>query len=143
MESIYSLISLKSHSGKINLAPEIQSNENGYKLVVAINFQDKVIGSIELMREIGNNKWTEREIKFVQEMLAQVTPALESARLLEDAQLRAVREKIITDISSKVRKSTNIDYILKTAVEELTDALRVPVGTIRLRNSNGDNSDGN
>jgi GAF domain-containing protein len=134
-------LSRVTNSGKIHDVPENQKNNEMYKLVVPINFQDESIGSIELKRDTDKGKWTERDIELVMEAIAQVSPALESARLIEEAQIRAVREKIITDISSKVRRSTNIDFILQTAVEELTDALRVPVGKIRLRSSNGDNSD--
>ena len=48
---------------------------------------------------------------------------MENARLLEDAQHRAVKEQKISDITSKIGQSINLRNVLLTAVEELGHAI--------------------
>lgn len=45
--------------------------------------------------------------------------ALENARLLEDAQRRAAREQVIGEISATVSSSSDMEEILRSAVQEL------------------------
>ncbi|OQX62254.1 MAG: hypothetical protein B5M51_06390, partial [Anaerolinea sp. 4484_236] len=49
--------------------------------------------------------------------------ALESARLYRETQQRAERERLVTDITTKIRSTTDPEQMLKTAVEELKLAL--------------------
>ena len=60
--------------------------------------------------------------------------ALENARLLQEIQGRAGREHVVGDITSKVRASTNVDDILKTAIKEIGEALGVSEVLIQLQN---------
>jgi hypothetical protein len=60
--------------------------------------------------------------------------ALENARLLEETQQRARRDRLIADITARVRSSRDPETILRTAVRELgaalgTDRARVQIGT--------------
>jgi GAF domain-containing protein len=50
--------------------------------------------------------------------------AVENARLLEEAQRRAARERLIAEISTRLRASLDPDTVLKTTVQELGRALR-------------------
>jgi GAF domain-containing protein len=46
-----------------------------------------------------------------------------NARLLEQIRAQAERERLIYDITSKIRRSTNIETILSTTASELTRAV--------------------
>lgn len=59
--------------------------------------------------------------------------ALENARLLEQIQERAEREHLVSEISAKVRASTDIDTILRTAVSELGKTLAIDEVRIQLK----------
>ncbi|MFN8405102.1 MAG: hypothetical protein U0V48_16360 [Anaerolineales bacterium] len=48
-----------------------------------------------------------------------VALALESARLLDDAQKRAQRETFLSEVSTKLGASFQVDSILRDTVEEL------------------------
>lgn len=50
--------------------------------------------------------------------------AVENARLLEEAQRRAARERLIAEISNRLRASLDPDTVLQTTVRELGRALR-------------------
>jgi GAF domain-containing protein len=46
-----------------------------------------------------------------------------NARLLEQLRAQAERERLIYDITSKIRRSTNMETILTTTASELTKAI--------------------
>ena len=56
-------------------------------------------------------------------MAEQLALAMENVRLLEETQRRAQRDRLIADITAKVRASSNVETILQTAVRELGTAL--------------------
>ena len=58
-------------------------------------------------------------------MADQIGLALENARLLEETQRRAERERLVSDITTRLRASNDPRAILETAVTELKNALSV------------------
>jgi GAF domain-containing protein len=58
---------------------------------------------------------------------------LENARLVEESQSIAVREKIANEIISKIWSSSSVDSILQTTVRELGRALEAAQVDIELR----------
>jgi GAF domain-containing protein len=139
----------------------IDENKPG-SLKLTIKARDQVLGVIEAskpadaLRPQGTGgqtggQWTEEEINLMNSLVDQLSVALENARLYENTQRRAEQERVLADITSKVRASTDVDVILRTAVQELAEALHVPRGAIRLRGheveavtespTNGGNSD--
>ena len=73
---------------------------------------------------------------MAEELSTQIGLALENARLLEQTQQRAERERVIADITAQVRSSMDPATILQTAVRELgaalgTDRTFVQLGAVR------------
>lgn len=91
-------------------------------LCVPILIRGQAIGVLRLVKP-STGGWTESETQTVQALSDQLSGALESARLYDDAQRRAERERIIGEITSKISSSINIRNVLQTAVEELGRAL--------------------
>jgi hypothetical protein len=58
--------------------------------------------------------------------------ALESARLYRDAKRRAARERLIGEVTDRVRETLDIETMLKTGVQEVHQALGLPEVTVRL-----------
>ena len=56
---------------------------------------------------------------------SRLATALESARLYEETQRRAVQEQITSEIASRIRESLDIDAVLKTAVQEIGEKLNL------------------
>ncbi len=104
---------------------------------VPIRVRDYTLGVLDF-RKASESAWTSDELILVQTLTDQLGQALESARLYQNTQMRAERERVLTEITSKVRASTNVDVILQTAIRELAEALRVPKGTIQLRSFGGE-----
>lgn len=63
-----------------------------------------------------------------------VALALESSRLLEEAQSRAQREAFLGELSSKLGASYQLDSIARDTVEELGKSLRTTTVSFQLVN---------
>ena len=96
---------------------------SGDTLSVPIKFQEQVTGVIKLSKP-ESEKWSIEEKDFVEALADQLYLALESARLYQETQSRAERERLAGEIIAKVRASNNPQVILQTAVQELRQALQ-------------------
>ena len=103
----------------------IASDDTHHTLVIPLLIRGQALGALLFHREITLPPWTEDEKVLVQETMAQVTPALENARLFEETQIRAAREQTVNIISTQVRSAANLEAILQNTVRELGKALGV------------------
>jgi GAF domain-containing protein/HAMP domain-containing protein len=78
-------------------------------------------------------EWRTDEVKLLESLIEQMGIALDSARLFEDAQLRAKRERIVGDITSHIRTTLDIHTILLTAAREMLNELSLASSEVRLR----------
>jgi GAF domain-containing protein len=103
---------------------------------IPLTIRNQIIGSVSLKRDEGQEPWTGEERALANEAAIRISQALENARLLEEIQRRSQQERIITEITSKVRASTNVDIILQTAIQELAEKLHLRRGAIQMRDGN-------
>ena len=96
---------------------------------VPIAVRDQIIGQLSLE---GNETLSNDEQTWIQEIATQTALALENARLLDESQSMALREKFVTEITSKIWASTTIDGVLQTAVRELGQILDASEATIEI-----------
>ena len=113
------------HEGKI-----IQKEDKS--ILLPIKSHGKVLGGIRITQKNESEKWTKEQIQLAETLAEQLSVALESARLFEETQRKAQREAIISDISTKIGASIQMDSIIQTTVKELGDALNVPEIAFRL-----------
>jgi GAF domain-containing protein len=101
------------HSGQLRLKKASAS------IVIPIKLRDQSIGVLEVRSQKGERDWTDDEIALLEAAAERAALALENARLIENAQRRAARERAIGDIATKIGAVSNVKSILQTAVEEL------------------------
>jgi GAF domain-containing protein len=119
-ESKLAPITQLSDAPEVEIASKIGKKEESHEtLAIPIKSHGEVIGVIGVNAENRNRSWTEDEVAIVQAAADRVSLALESARLLQEAQRRAAKERTISEITSHITASTNMDNILQTAAEEL------------------------
>jgi GAF domain-containing protein/HAMP domain-containing protein len=106
-------------------APEPKSS-----LQLPVSLRDTVIGNLTLETSAG--ALNPDDEAFVAEITTQVALALENARLLEETQLRAEQERIISNLSAKVWSMNDIEGILSTALQELSSSMKASEGVICL-----------
>ncbi len=67
--------------------------------------------------------WSADEINIAQAVTERLGLALDNARLFEETSTRASRERLVSDITTRIRGTNDPQEMIKTAVEELQRAL--------------------
>ena len=98
------------------------TTDNGLTLLVPLNVRGQNIGSVRLSKPRNSPPWSTEEINVVGTLADQVSGTLESARLYQEAQLRAATERQTANIVNQIRSSTAMDGILQNTIRELGKA---------------------
>jgi GAF domain-containing protein len=101
-------------------------------MIVPLVAGGKVTGSIGFDSQNVGRLFTQSEVDFCRVVTGQLSIALESRNLFEDARRRARREEIIRRVVSRVRGNVDMESIIKTTVRELGEAMGVPKVYMRL-----------
>jgi PAS domain S-box-containing protein len=76
--------------------------------------------------------FSDEDIAVLQTMADQVANAIENARLLEETQRVAERERLVGEITARMRETLDMDTVLKTAIREMGDTLGLARVEVRL-----------
>lgn len=101
-----------------------KSKKQNNSLLIPIELRGQAIGRFKLNLSDPSREWTEDELAMVKATADRVALALESARLLEEAQKRATREAFLSDVATKLSASFQLDSILRDTVQELGQTLK-------------------
>ena len=99
-------------------------------VAVPMRLRGQVVGVLNLRFE--GDPISHETISLIEEIADRLALALENSRLLEETQQRAQRDRLIADITARVRSSMDPDTILQTAVRELGTALGTGRTFVRL-----------
>ena len=89
---------------------------------IPIELRGEKIGTL-VVQHPSNNKLNQTQIDLIKAVAERVALAAENARLFEETTRRAERERLITDITGKIRSVNDPQTMIQTAVEELRKAL--------------------
>jgi GAF domain-containing protein/HAMP domain-containing protein len=107
-----------------------EEDEHASKLEIPISLRDQTLGQITLESQ---SEWTPDQQSLVDAVATQAAIALENARLVSESRHIALRERMATEINSKIWASTTIDGVLQTVVKELGRRLDASSATVELR----------
>ena len=112
------------HDGRLIPLSEKDSDnhlddDNKSKLSIPLMVHGQDIGFLDIQLTNGKQYWNLNEISVLEAAAERAALALENARLLQDAQRRAAKESVISEISARVSSSTDIEEVLRNAVQEL------------------------
>jgi GAF domain-containing protein/HAMP domain-containing protein len=117
---------LEESGQPVILTNEAEENSgSSTSLAAPITVRGQIIGYLNLEELDPDRQWTEDELNFLREVANQVGLAIENARLIEQTQQRAEREHLVTQITTRMRESSDPQTIVETAIHELKQALRV------------------
>lgn len=121
--------SIKSYNVDLEYGVGESSDAANQVIVSPITLRDQLLGQITLER---SDEWTPEQQSLVEAVTAQAAVALENARLVSESRQVASRERMLSEINSKIWASTSIDAILQTVVRELGRRLDTSNTTIEL-----------
>ena len=107
-------------------------DDNPGTLAISVRVRGQELGRIVASKPANRGAWRTDEVELMQDIVEQISGALENARLYSETQRSAERERILSDITAVVRSSTSVDAILQSAVRQLASALNAPQAAIRL-----------
>ena len=93
------------------------SGSDSTSIVVPVMLRDQTIARLTL--DTNDQRLSPDDLAFLDALTTQTALALENARLVEETERRAEKEQKLNDLSSLFSRSSDIESILKTAVEEL------------------------
>ncbi len=101
------------------------------EIAVPISFAGDVRGVLDVQHHeaggLDNN-----DVYLLQLIAAQVAIALQNARLLNEAQVRAENAALANTISRRIQSATTVEDVLRVAAEELGQALQVERAQVEL-----------
>jgi GAF domain-containing protein len=106
-------------------------------LVAPIVLRGLVLGALGIHDE-GTRQWTREEIALIEAIAERVALAAENLRLLDETQRRATRERVVGDVSARVRETLDMETVLRVAAQELRQSLGLPEVVIRLAPGQGE-----
>jgi GAF domain-containing protein len=92
-------------------------------LGVPIPLGDEVIGVLSAQSTEREGLFEEGDVRLLTTIAANVGVAIQNARLFEQEQQRARREQILREVTTQVRKSVDIQTIMRTTVQEVGQVL--------------------
>ena len=90
--------------------------------VVPIELRGEIIGNLVVQSPTGQ-AWNEDQQDLIRAVAERVALSAENARLFEETTQRAERERLVSEISGKIRSHNDPQAMIETAINELRSAL--------------------
>ncbi|MGD9315753.1 MAG: GAF domain-containing protein [Anaerolineae bacterium] len=113
----------------------VPGSDGAASLAIPIEAHGKVIGVIEAHKPADAESWTSEQTSLLEILADQLGVALDSARLYEDTQRRAAEDRLVGEITARIRETLDVDTVLQTAVREMSKTLDIPRVEVRLGRS--------
>ncbi len=101
-------------------------------LAIPIKVRGYTIGVVDAQKAGQTGSWTKEETVLMQSLIEQLGTAIESARLYQDTQRRATRERTIAEVTGQIRASLELEDVLHAAASEIREAMGLERIVVRL-----------
>jgi PAS domain S-box-containing protein len=108
-------------SGEVMVEPA-EDNAAEATVTAPILLRGQPIGALRM--KTATDDWNDDLQAVLTDLAGHVAQAVENARLIEQTQRTASRERAINEINARVRQNIDLDSILRTAVTELGQTLK-------------------
>jgi len=99
-----------------------KGTEEDASINVPIKLRGEVIGNL-IVHAGRDRNWNQDQIDLVEAVAERVALSAENARLFDETSRRAERERMVTEITSKIRSTNDPEAMIRTALDELRNAL--------------------
>ena len=111
---------------------DLRVDDDGTKVAIPIMVRGESVGTIRLKKESNAPSWEEKDLDLVKRMTEELSRAMDSARLFDEAKKQADRERVVGEISDKMRETMNVESVIRLAADELYKLLELEQVTIHL-----------
>lgn len=117
--------------GRPVILPGKTTNSKDSLLAVPLKLRGQIIGILTIRFTVDS--LNTETISLAEEIANRLTVALENARLYTETQKLAQQERAVSEISTRITASINIENILRTAVQELSHMMPEAEITVQLQ----------
>ncbi len=114
------------------LGAKIQGQPAKSWLGAPMLYSGDVVGAIIVQDIQQEKRFNEDDQRLLMALASQVAVVVHNARLLDETRQQALQERFLNEITAKIRRSPDIQSILKTTANELGAALGVRRAHIRI-----------
>jgi GAF domain-containing protein/HAMP domain-containing protein len=101
-------------------------------VMVPLLTRGEAFGTITMEVADSERQFDEDELRLLEQIGLQISAAIEVARNFEQTANRAGYERLIGEMTSRIRETLDVETMVKTAVKEVQQALSLPEVVIRL-----------
>lgn len=123
------------------LASGLAKADHSDRISLPISVRDQTVGLVHFSKGAAEQSWTDDELAILKTIVEQLGIALDSSRLYAETQHRAEQERLIGEITSRMRESLDVEAVLQTAAEEIYQTLNLDNLIIQLLPSDGQTGD--
>ena len=102
------------------------------ELAVPLVFRNDLLGVLNVESE-QINAYTEETEEMLGTLAGSLAAIIANARLLQQVRRQAERERMLYEVTSRIRRSTNVHTILSTTVDELTKAIGARQAKVKIK----------
>ncbi|MBN1922686.1 MAG: Cache 3/Cache 2 fusion domain-containing protein [Anaerolineae bacterium] len=111
--------------------------EDHTTVVLPLRIREQVIGLVRLQKPKRpqapeSEGWSDEELTLISSVVEQMSVALESARLYQESQNRAQQERLVGEVTSRIRETLDIERMVRIAADELRTRLGLERLVVRL-----------
>jgi len=92
-------------------------------VAVPVKLRGEIIGILHIESNDPLKQWQNDEVSLVEAVAERAAFAMENARLFQEARRRAVKERLISEATSRISGALSLENILQTTAEELERVL--------------------
>jgi GAF domain-containing protein len=101
-------------------------------LAIPLKTRGQVLGVIEAQKPEGTGHWAREEVEMLETLVERLGVTLESARLFQETQRRAARDRLLGEVTARVRETLDMESVLQTAIREIGQALNLAEVEVRM-----------
>ncbi len=101
-------------------------------MAIPIKVRGQVIGALGAHKPAGTGEWTDEERTLLAALTDQLGVALDSARLYQETERRAAQERLVGEVTARMRQTLDVDAVLDTAVNEIARVMGMAALDLRL-----------
>jgi GAF domain-containing protein/HAMP domain-containing protein len=113
---------------------QVSSNTRS-ELAIPLVYRNELLGVLNVESELID-AYTENDEEMLGTLGGSLAAIIANARLLEQIRIQAERERLIYEVTSKIRRSTDIQSILNTTASELTRLTGARYTKIQIKSEN-------
>lgn len=110
--------------------------ENDLTVNIPISVRGESVGVIRLSKPDNAQSWDQKGLDLAQTLTMELSRAMDSARLFDEARQQADRERVVGEIANRMQETMNVESVVQLAADELFKLLKLEHITIHLSPEN-------